>query len=403
MDAYAEVADALDTPPKSRARLTLARRLADIVCLPASRIPPAERYLAGDLLIELLRESDLELRTRCARRIAALSEAPTMIVRFLARDVISVATPILEDSEALRDSDLVYVARAGTVEHRLLIAGRRVVSELVADAVAEAAELEVFLALLRNREAVLSQAVIDRMVADSRDDSRLCAPLSKRPELRPGHGLAMFWWANEDTRRHLLNRFGAERTTLQEAVSDVFGMAAEESWSDPLARRALQFIERRQRNRAAIEKSPFDGLEDAIEHAAREMSRNTVEEIAYLAGVKPATGAKLLSDPGAEPIPILCKATGLKRRSLDLLWTALRRPMETDGELDPTYARCIEVFEATSTEKAQTILRYWNWALTSAMSPTLAARLEDGDDTGHARQDLSVPELTSRLVFGRRP
>ena len=42
-------------------------------------------------------------------------------------------------------------------------------------------------------------------------------------------------------------------------------MAAEEGWKDALTRKALQFIERRQRNRAAIEKSPFTSLEEAVQ------------------------------------------------------------------------------------------------------------------------------------------
>jgi len=47
------------------------------------------------------------------------------------------------------------------------------------------------------------------------------------------------------------------REILQDAASDVFAMAVAEGWTDPLSRKALQFIERRQRNRAAIDKSPF--------------------------------------------------------------------------------------------------------------------------------------------------
>ena len=41
------------------------------------------------------------------------------------------------------------------------------------------------------------------------------------------------------------------------------------------------------------------------------MTREIAEEIAYLAGIKPMTGAKIMTDDGGEGLAILCKATGL--------------------------------------------------------------------------------------------
>lgn len=349
--------------PAARARTLLAKRLADIVCLPTSRITPQERHLTGDLLLEMLRDGDADLRRRCASRIASLSGAPTLIVRFLARDEIEIARPILEDSEALSDSDLVATARAAGPEHRRLIAGRKVVSELVADALVSHGEPDVMQVLLRNDEASLSQAAIERMMEEAGDNARMTALLARRPELRPAQALALYWWSDFETRKTILRRFAVERHILQEAAADVFAVAAAEGWSDPLTRRALQFIERRQRNRAAIEKSPYDGLEDAVEKAARAgVDRGMVEEISYLCGVKPATGARILTDIGGEPIAVLAKAVGLKRDGLEALWRATRRIMG-DKAMEEGWERVLETYDTLSSDKAQTVLRYWNWAL----------------------------------------
>ncbi|MBS3695817.1 DUF2336 domain-containing protein, partial [Rhodococcus qingshengii] len=82
-----------------------------------------------------------------------------------------------------------------------------------------------------------------------------------------------------------------------------------------------------QRNRGAIAKSPFDSLEQAVMVAGRDgLTRETASEIAFLSGVKPLTGAKLLGDPGGEPLAILCKATGMLRADLIRLWRSMRRP-----------------------------------------------------------------------------
>ena len=55
-----------------RTRALLFRRLQDVVGLPSSRITPQERHMAADLLIEMLRDVELQTRVRCAERISQL-------------------------------------------------------------------------------------------------------------------------------------------------------------------------------------------------------------------------------------------------------------------------------------------------------------------------------------------
>ena len=40
----------------------LAKRLADVICIPASQITPQERHMAGDVLVDLLREAEIDVR-----------------------------------------------------------------------------------------------------------------------------------------------------------------------------------------------------------------------------------------------------------------------------------------------------------------------------------------------------
>ena len=144
----------------------------------------------------------------------------------------------------------------------------------------------------------------------------------------------------------MLQRFAVSREVLQESVEDLFAMAAAEGWSDPVTRKALQFIERRQRNRAAIDKSPYNGLEDAVAAASRGVTREIVGEIGYLSGIKPLTAAKIMGDAGGEALAILCKATGLSRLDLQTLWRAMRRPeLTADGEVHPDWERVQITYE----------------------------------------------------------
>lgn len=400
-EPHPELPGDMDPPaPVSRLRNMLFKRLADVVCLPTSRVNAFERAMTADLLMEMLREAELEERAKVSRRLANLNEIPGGLVRLLLRDDFQVARHLLEHCPTLSDADLIDCARNAGPEHRRMVAQRRGVGEVVCDALVEPGEAPVLEALLRNELAKLSHAAVEAMVAGTRDNPRLIPLLLKRPELRPSHAYVMFWWADADARRLILQRFAVSREVLQDAVSDLFAMAAEEKWQDPLSRKALQFIERRQRNRAAIDKSPFNSLDDAVAAAASGLTREVAEEVSYLSGLKPMTGAKIFTDPGGEPLAILCKATGLPKAAVRALWRGLRRP-ETDstGAMSPALERVLTTFDMIAVDRAQTVLRYWNWSLSSAMTPALLKAIREGDEA--ALDDYSVPQRAAMLALAR--
>lgn len=388
--------------PKSSVRSSLAKRLSDVICIPASQLPPQERHMAGDVLVEMLRDADLDLRASVARRLVMLNEAPRAILIILAKDDIEVAKHVLEKSKSLSDSDLIQVARRVKTEHRFMMAQRRHISDAVVDVLVEFLEENVVETLLKNQGANFSETALQRILTVSRQHQSYVALLAKRVETRPSHGLTMFWWADAKNRKAILHRFGVTRTVLQQSCGDLYAQAAEEGWNDPAARQALQFIERRQRNRAALERSKFGSLEDAIDEAEQVgMNRELADEISYIAGIKPATGAQILSDKSGEALAILCKAPGLRRKHIYKFWRALRRP-ETmhDGSINPYLEEAVKVFDGISTDKAQTVLRYWNWSLTSSLTPEVLQYIKRGVVPGE--EEFGAAAVTAALVFGNR-
>jgi len=256
--------------------------------------------------------------------------------------------------------------------------------------------------LLKNKGAQFSETALQRILTVSRSHQPYVGLLVKRDELRPSHGLTMFWWADTANRKKILHRFGVTRNVLQETCGDLFPKAAADGWSDAGVRKALQFIERRQRNRAAMARSEFDGLEHAIETAEREgLTRKLTEEISYMSGVKPATGAQILTDKGGEGIAILCKAPGLKRDYIEKLWRALKRPLhDLDGDVHPDFKRVYETYDTISTDKAQTVLRYWNWSLTASLNADVLRYIKNG--VIPREEEFGAAAITAALVFSHK-
>lgn len=383
-------------------RRQLAKRLADVICIPASQLTPQERHMAGDVLVELLRSADADVRESVAKRLVMLNEAPRTILVILAKDDIKIAQHVLENSRSLTDSDLIQIARKVSGAHRAVIAKRRHISDAVVDAMVEFLEEEVVEALLKNKSAQFSETALQRILTVSRSHQPYVGLLIKRDELRPSHGLTMFWWATTENRKKILHRFAVTRNVLQESCSDLFPKAAADGWSDAGVRKALQFIERRQRNRAAIARSEYEGLEAAIDVAEIQgLTRGLTEEISYMAGVKPATGAQILTDKGGEGIAILCKAPGLKREHIEKLWRALKRPLhEVDGSMHPSLARVMETYDRISTDKAQTVLRYWNWSLTASLNADVLRYIKNG--VIPREEEFGAAAITAALVFSHR-
>ena len=380
-----------------RARLMLLRRLADVVSLPASRINAFERSVVADLLVDMMRQASVEERRRIAARLVPLTDIPNNILRLLLRDEVVVARELLLECASLSDHDLITCARDTTTEHRKLIAGRRGLSPAVCAALIERGEVEVIELVLNNREAVVPTTSLEEAVALSRQYPQLCGALLKRPELRPSSAYVMFWWCNHEERSVILRRFAVSREVLQGSVVDMFSVAAKDGWSDPVVRKALQFIERRQRNREAAKKSPFEGLEGIIASAAETgLTPDVVAEIGHLAGVKPLTAAKILSDEGGESIAVLCKSTGLTKRYLALLWKAMRRPGSDDSS-HPRWERVQIVYDMLAVDRAQTVVRYWNWSLTSALTPQLIRAIREGED--HLIDQFSAAERAAMLAL----
>jgi uncharacterized protein (DUF2336 family) len=326
-----------------------------------------------------------------------MSQAPKRLLRFLALDVPHVALIVLTENKAFDDSDLAYVVAKGSTTHRVCVAGRREIGPAVASAIADSGDAAAMKTLLENSTAKLSEHAIDVMISASRKSPFLVPMLCQREETRPAHALVMFWWAAAAERKHILMRFSADRLMLIDGCADIFRYAAEEGWKDPVVRKALQVIERRQRNRAALERSSHESLEAAINAAAvTGLDNALMTEISHLSGIKPLTGEKIFADPGGEGLAVLCKATGLKRAALRDLWLSLRR--EGEGA-EANFARISAVYETLAVVKAQTVLRYWNWSLSSAFSPE---SLEEGDAMfDESDRPVGTSQRSASLVFGR--
>lgn len=342
---------------KRSARDLLTRRLADIVCLPSSRVTPQERWIVADVLDEMLRTAGPALRARVAVRLAEQGEAPPGLLRRLALDSFDIAGPIVERSRALTDFDMMEIAAKGELKHRIALARRENISETVTASLVASTDPQVMEVLLRNASARIAPQTMDQLVRLVVEHVSLSRLVIRRPELRPAQAFALFWEVDHDQRRMILERFAVGRTILQEAAEDVFPIAAKEAEDDTLVRRTLAYIDRRQRDRVANDASDFGGLEGVVEQGVKGFTPELINEGARLSNVQASVLERIVEDLGGEALGVFAKATGLSRRHLGYLRLGAKHADDS-----PAARQAELIFNILSVDKAQTVLRYWNWS-----------------------------------------
>ncbi|MDP1731047.1 MAG: DUF2336 domain-containing protein [Devosia sp.] len=161
----------------------LFRNMAQLFSYVSDRCDDEQVAQYDEVLCQLAELVEVEARTHVAKLLAPLDRAPGNVVVKLANDAIEVAAPLLEFSNVLSDDDLIDIVANRSEEHRLAIAARPNEPELVGEAIAEHGGLPSVVRLVRNANAELGQATLERLVARASKDTELADDLRGRTDI----------------------------------------------------------------------------------------------------------------------------------------------------------------------------------------------------------------------------
>ncbi|WP_245863732.1 DUF2336 domain-containing protein [Caulobacter mirabilis] len=172
-----------------------------------------ETHAAGEMalfdavLSQLAGEMEVAVRAELAERMAqGGGAAPTNLMRNLAVDDIEVARPVLEQSGALSDEDLMRVARTKGQEHLRAISQRPTLSAAVSDAIVERGDDDTLGVLLRNEGAALSRRAQERAVDRAAHNPDLHEAVVSRDSLPIDLLNEMYFVVEARLRDHILTR-----------------------------------------------------------------------------------------------------------------------------------------------------------------------------------------------------
>ncbi len=176
----ADVARLLADPsPKIRAQTV--RKIAGQ--FEASRLSESERQIAEDIFRAVMQDVQVRVREALSAQIKASPDVPHDIALALAKDVESVALPILKFSEVLTDEDLIEIVKGESSAKQVAIAQRRTVSAPVADALIDTGNEAAVARLVSNEGAELDEAALDRVIENYGESESVSESLSRRPNM----------------------------------------------------------------------------------------------------------------------------------------------------------------------------------------------------------------------------
>jgi hypothetical protein len=230
VDTDALLDAARDSSPEGRARLF--GLLGRLFLARGAELGDNDRRGFTDLLTLLQPMTDLDTRLELAHATAQAEAAPGELARLLAEDEIEVAALVLFGAEALGTAEL--LALAEDEARARIIAGRRHLPMMVADALMRRDDLEIARALLKNEGSRFSITALDTAIELARKDTDLQRRIAQRPELLEEMAKDMLDWVEPAVREQLVERFelaplpGEQSAEIEGRLRNLLGLDVED-------------------------------------------------------------------------------------------------------------------------------------------------------------------------------
>jgi uncharacterized protein (DUF2336 family) len=223
--SFSSLIDEIQDPKASgstKRRLKALTRITDLFVAGAGRHSKQQIELFDEVFKTLVAVIELETRTKLSRRLATAPNAPAALVRaFACDDAIAVAGPVLSQSDALSDSDLVAAASTQGQRHLHAIAHRRTISEVITEILIERGEPIVVHTVAKNAGARFSDGSFRKLVARASDDAQLALHVGMRHDIPRHHFLKLLETASASVCARIVAANPRFADSVQDAVTEV--------------------------------------------------------------------------------------------------------------------------------------------------------------------------------------
>lgn len=334
-------------------RSQLVENITDLFLSDEGRLSEHERALMSEILSKLISQVEADVRKELADVLLRSGIDMPDVAKLLANDDVEIARPLLEQSDLLKDPELIEIIRMRTDEHRLAITLRSDLSEQVSDALVEYGSEDVLESLLNNHDSNISKRAMEYMVSESRRVDRFQEPLLMRSDLPSDLAYKMYWWVSAALRKRIITEYEIDPIVIEVAMKRAAkSVIVEQEGEDGAYVRAQKLMRRMHENDELT-------LQFLINSLRQQRIAIFVAGLAELAQVDFKTAWRIFSDKGGQSFAIIAKAVGVDRNQFTSIYLLISQARGTQTQSPGVIKDILMLFDNVSEENAKGALQIW--------------------------------------------
>ncbi len=209
---------ALQRDPTAEGRIGVLSKI--VTQMEGQTLAAREQELAFGILEKLASDAEEAVRRALSWQICNSPMLPRDLAERLARDVSSVAVPILQNAQCLDDAFLIDVIGEGDEEKQIAIALRPEVSEDVSEALIDSDSVKVVLNLMRNDGAHFRDETLEHAWEAYSESTEIAEAMATREGLPSELVERMVFKVSERIRKSLVARYRVSPVVLRSLVDN---------------------------------------------------------------------------------------------------------------------------------------------------------------------------------------
>lgn len=328
------------------ARAELASIMTELLGMDLSY---AEQEIITDVLMDLIRKAEIDLRQALAERIAALDNAPLRMVLHLANDEIAVADPILRRSRVLMDMDLIYIIKAKGAEYWRAIAKRPQMNAQLMDALVDTKDFDTAVNLVENKYIALTPKAMDYLAELAKTAEQIARPLVMRDDISFDVIEGLYHFVGRELKAYIQANYDGIsqeiKNVVDEIVEELIDAQSQDTPSMSMIIAAEKMLERGALNPDSM-----------VENLKRGQIANFIAQFSVYCGLTTDIVQTMLSQKTAQGLAVACKALGIEKSkfiNIFLLTSRVRGGVVINQQ---DLARALSYFDKIKVSVAQKIL-----------------------------------------------
>lgn len=178
----------------------------------------AESELVADVLIQIMRRAEYDLRKALSKHICDKDSVPLKLAIHMANDDLDIAGDVLEFSPVFNDLDLIYIIKSKPAEYWQRIAMRAEISHQLQQVLIETKDPRTVQTLADNEKITLSDESLEQMTDLCRSDEMLLKSLISRPEIPQELIEQVYTYAGSSLRQYIHEKTGYKDENLDAVI-----------------------------------------------------------------------------------------------------------------------------------------------------------------------------------------